>query len=102
MVVKKLSSMELVVAFPPSSPASAGWLNGTTNRYCAAVPSMYWLVLVGVIPPTNAPLLSLGLSSLFAGLNTFFQLLARFTMFVAVALFLGLGLPAALSNCGTA
>src|SRR5204862_8278334 len=82
--VKKLSSIEVVVALPPNSAASAGWLNGTTKRYCAAVPSMYWLLLVGVMPLTNAPLRSFGFSSLLAGLKTFFQLLARFTIAAAV------------------
>ena len=96
--VKKLSSIEVVVALPPSSAASAGWLNGTTKRYCAAVPSMYWLVLVGVMPLTNAPLVSFGLSSLLAGLKTFFQLLARLTIAAAVDMSLALGFGAASRN----
>src|SRR2546430_7516630 len=90
--------MDTVVALPPSRPASAGWLNGTTKRYCAAVPSMYWFVLVGVIPVTKAPLLSFGLSSRLAGLNTFFQLLARLVSVDAVALSPALGSGAVSRN----
>src|SRR5437588_854695 len=79
------SCVNIGLGLPPSMAASAGWLKGTTNRYCSAVPSTYWFVLVGVIPPTNCPFVFRGLRSWLAGLKTFFQLLALASIEVAVA-----------------
>src|SRR5438477_10217505 len=74
---KKWSSNGLTVGLPPSALARPGWLNGTSQRYWAAVPSTYpGPKLVGVIDG-NEPLLKRADRNLLAGLRMLRQFCAR-------------------------
>src|SRR2546430_15762709 len=74
---RKKSSSGLTVLLPPNVAARPFWLNGTSHRYCAAVPSTYPGPKLVAATGRKAPLVLRAFMNLFAGLRMLRQFCAR-------------------------